>query len=64
MGVSPEFITEMVGSASSSINVLTQDKLRTSKVITPRSETTWEIKTDDGRFYLLGRIVQMMMLIR
>jgi hypothetical protein len=54
MGVSPEFVTEMVKSSPSSINVLTQEKLTSLGVITPRFATTWEIKTNSGNFYLLG----------
>jgi hypothetical protein len=54
MGVSPKFINEMVRSSSSSINILTQDQLRSLGVITPRFQTTWDIKTISGRFYLLG----------
>jgi hypothetical protein len=54
MGVSPEFVNEMVRSPSSSINMLTQDQLRDLKVITPRFQTEWEIKTYGGTFYVLG----------
>ena len=54
MGVSPDFALEMVRSPSSSINILTQDELKTLKVITPIFQTNWEIKTESGKFYLLG----------
>jgi hypothetical protein len=54
MGVSPEFVTEMVKSSSNSINVLTQSKLKDLGIVTSLFQTTWEIKTNSGRFYLLG----------
>jgi hypothetical protein len=54
MGVSPDFVTEMAKSSASYINVLSQDKLINLGVITARFATTWEIKTLDGNFYLLG----------
>ena len=54
MGVSPDFVTEMVRSSPSSINVLTQEKLTSLGVITPRWATTWEIKAVSEGFYLLG----------
>jgi hypothetical protein len=54
MGVSPKFVNEMVRSPSGSINMLTQGQLRDLRVITPRFQTDWEIKTFSGRFYVLG----------
>ena len=54
MGVSPKFVTEMVKSSASSINVLSQDELTSLRVITARFSTTWDIKTMNENFYLLG----------
>jgi hypothetical protein len=54
MGISPKFVNEMVRSPASSINMLTQDQLKDLKVITPRFQTDWEIKTYGGAFYILG----------
>jgi hypothetical protein len=54
VGVSPKFVNEVVRSPASSINALTEDQLRDLKVITPKFQTDWEIKTSDKGFYVLG----------
>ena len=54
MGVSPDFAAEMTRSSSNSINILSQDEIKALGVITLTFQTTWEIKTEVGRFYLLG----------
>jgi hypothetical protein len=54
MGVRPEFVSELTRASSENINLLTPRQLKELRVVSTPFETTWEIKTKDGLFYMLG----------
>jgi len=54
MGVKTEFVSELTRARPEQVNILSAEMLRTLNVTTAPFSTTWEIKSVQGRFYLLG----------
>jgi uncharacterized protein YecT (DUF1311 family) len=52
MGAKAEFVYQMTRAAPERINLLSPAQLHELNVTTPEFQTEWEIRSDEGRFYL------------